>query len=45
MVSDTVTFKSAQKISGVKIVFKDGKVSDHKFAPKLYELEILTDKI
>ncbi len=42
IVADTVTLDPAAEIEGVKVEFLEGK-SSHGFAPKLYELEILTD--
>ena len=40
VVSDEIELNSAKTIKGIKVVFKNGKISDHKFAPKLYELEV-----
>ena len=38
-VHDTVTLDNVPA-DGVRIVFRDGKVTDHKYAPKLMELQV-----
>ncbi len=38
---DVATLETATLIEGVKVEFLNGTVTDHKYAPKLYELEIL----
>ena len=40
IVCDVVSVNPAEAIEGVKIVILDGDITDHKFAPKLYELEV-----
>lgn len=40
IVCDAITAKTDVEIEGVKITFRDGEITDHKFAPKLYELEV-----
>ena len=42
IVVDTVSLAKPVPIEGVKVVFLDGKCS-HQYAPKLYELEVLSD--
>ncbi|GEM_PF-2504714 len=42
VVADTLTFKAPVEVSGVKVVFKEGRCS-HRFAPKVYEIELLSD--
>lgn len=42
IVADTIELKTPVNAEGVKIVFKSGKITNHKYAPKLYELEILS---
>lgn len=40
IVCDVIKLNTPTEIEGVKITFLDGDISDHKFAPKLYELEV-----
>lgn len=40
IVCDTITVKAPTEIEGVKVIFLDGEITNHKFAPKLYELEV-----
>ncbi len=40
IVCDVVTLDPAEAIEGVQVVIKNGTITDHKFAPKLYELEV-----
>lgn len=40
IVCDVITLDPAQTIEGVQVVIKSGTIADHKFAPKLYELEV-----
>jgi len=42
-IADTVSFSAATVFDGVKVEFHDGKISSRKYAPKLYELEVLAD--
>ena len=42
IVADTITLDPALKIEGVKVEFLNG-TCDHKYAPKMYELEVLCD--
>jgi len=41
IVVDVIELKNAVNCSGVKITFLNGTITDHKYAPKLYELEVL----
>lgn len=43
IVADTIALDPAMEIEGVKIVFLNGTIGDHKYAPKMYELEVLAD--
>ncbi len=38
-VHDTLTLDNVSA-DGVKVVFLDGKITDHKYAPKLFEMEV-----
>ncbi len=40
LVTDTVVLAETVNAQGIKIVFKAGEITDHKYAPKLWELEI-----
>ncbi len=40
IVCDVITLNTPTEIEGVKITFLDGDITDHKYAPKLYELEV-----
>ncbi|MBQ9431827.1 MAG: hypothetical protein IJU44_09780 [Kiritimatiellae bacterium] len=42
VVADTLSFKTPIDAGGVKVVFKEGK-SSHRYAPKVYEIELLSD--
>ncbi len=42
IVCDIFTLDPAVQAEGVKVVILDGDISDHKFAPKLYELEVFS---
>ena len=44
VIADTVPISKAGAIDAVKVVFKNGKCS-HTFAPKMYEMEFLTDVV
>jgi len=44
VIADTVPVAKAGAFDGVKVVFRKGK-SSHTFAPKIYEMELLTDRI
>ena len=43
IVTDTLTFEPALVAEGIKVVFLDGTVEEHKFAPKMYEMELISD--
>ena len=44
VVADTVPIAKAGPVEGFKIVFREGKCA-HNFAPKVYEIEVLTDNV
>lgn len=44
VVADTITLDPAVEIENIKIEFLEGK-SSHAFAPKLFEIEMLTDDV
>lgn len=43
IISDNIAVEPAMSIEGVKIVYRNGTITEHKYSPKMYELEILTD--
>ena len=42
-IADTIVLDPAMNIEGVKVEFLNGTIENHKYAPKLYELEVLCD--
>lgn len=41
IVMDTITLNAPVSADGVRVVYKNGKIADHKYAPKLYELQVM----
>jgi len=41
IIVDTVTLSVPVTCTGVKVIFLSGTITDHKYAPKLYEMEII----
>ncbi len=45
IVVDILTLNPAVSIEGVKVEFLSGNITDHKYAPKLYELEVYSSSV
>ena len=43
IVADTIELAKPVNCTGVKVEFLNGTISDHKYAPKLYEMEIMAE--